>query len=105
MHIVEHKLLGDDDRKVKFIPSPHVRPGKLQHRFVLIHGTEGHNMGSTVSHFADKNAERSPSAHLVIGRKGEIVQMVPFDRIAKHGERENLVRLKMSVNFILVLSL
>lgn len=85
MEIKDHKLLGDDNYHVDFVPSPNVRPGKLKHRFVLIHGTEGPSMESTVSHFLNKDSERSPSAHLVIGRNGEIVQMVHLDRIAKHG--------------------
>ena len=83
MEIKDHKLHGDTGHQVEFIPSPHMR-GKLVHRMMLIHGTEGGTLESTVSHFQNKDSHLHPSAHLVIGRDGIVVQMVPFDRIAQH---------------------
>src|SRR5690606_5256919 len=49
---------------------------------IVIHYTAGPSVASAVNTF--KNPTAKVSAHLVIGRDGEIVQMVPFDTIAWH---------------------
>lgn len=51
-------------------------------KFVVMHITTGTRMQSTVNYFRSPTAH--VSAHLVIGRDGRIVQMVPFDRAAYH---------------------
>lgn len=50
--------------------------------FLVMHFTAGRGFDSTVSYF--KDPANKVSAHLVVGRKGELVQMVPFDRPAWH---------------------
>jgi N-acetylmuramoyl-L-alanine amidase len=55
--------------------------------FLVMHYTAGRGFASTVAHF--KSAANKVSAHLVVGRKGELVQMVPFDRPAWHAGAES----------------
>jgi N-acetylmuramoyl-L-alanine amidase len=50
--------------------------------FLVMHFTAGRGFDSTVFYF--KDPANKVSAHLVVGRKGELVQMVPFDRPAWH---------------------
>jgi len=49
---------------------------------IIMHYTAGGSVESAVSHLIDP--ENEVSAHLVVGREGEVVQMVPFNRIAWH---------------------
>lgn len=49
---------------------------------IIMHYTAGGSVESAVSHLIDP--ENEVSAHLVVGRGGEVVQMVPFNRIAWH---------------------
>lgn len=49
---------------------------------IVIHYTGGSTIDGAVSTLI--NERNSASAHLVIGRKGELVQLVPFDTIAWH---------------------
>ncbi len=52
---------------------------------IVIHYTAGGSLSSSVSWL--KNKEASASAHIVIGKNGKIVQLVPFNRIAWHAGR------------------
>jgi N-acetylmuramoyl-L-alanine amidase len=51
-------------------------------RFLIMHYTAGRSFRGTVDRFKDPSSKTS--AHLVVGRGGELVQMVPFDRAAWH---------------------
>lgn len=51
-------------------------------RFLIMHYTAGASFDSTVARFKDPAAK--VSAHFVIGRQGQLVQMVPLDRPAWH---------------------
>jgi N-acetylmuramoyl-L-alanine amidase len=51
-------------------------------RFLVMHYTAGPSLDGTIETFS--HTERAVSAHLVIGRDGNIVQMVPFDKVAWH---------------------
>lgn len=51
-------------------------------KFLIMHYTAGRSLASTVEHF--QNPASKASAHLVVGRNGEVVQMVTFDRPAWH---------------------
>lgn len=50
--------------------------------FLVMHFTAGRSFESTAAYFESPN--NKVSAHLVVGRDGEMVQMVPFDRPAWH---------------------
>lgn len=52
---------------------------------VVIHYTAGPTDESAIRTFL--NPQHKVSAHLIIGRKGEITQMVPFDTVAWHAGR------------------
>lgn len=52
---------------------------------VVIHYTAGGTYGSSVNWLTNKDAKAS--AHLVIGRKGEIAQLLPFNISAWHAGR------------------
>jgi N-acetylmuramoyl-L-alanine amidase len=84
MRVVNHRLYDVQGAPVRFEPTPN-RSGPITPRFLIIHYTAGRSLESTVRWF--KNPDASASAHLVIGRDGEIVQMVPFDKKAWHAGR------------------
>lgn len=52
---------------------------------VVVHDTAGASLASSVSWLRDRRAKAS--AHLVIGRGGEVVQLVPFNKVAWHAGR------------------
>lgn len=76
MEIRNHKLVGVD-----FIASPNVS-GNITPKFIVEHYTAGWSDASAIATF--KNPRSKVSAHLVIGRRGEITQMVPFNVKAWH---------------------
>lgn len=82
MKIRRHRLHDDNDDPVPFTESPNTGSGKVDPQYLVIHYTAGRSLQSTVDWFS--NPQARASAHLVIGRDGAIVQMVPFDRIAWH---------------------
>lgn len=51
-------------------------------KYLIMHYTAGRGFDSTVAHFKDPASKAS--AHLVVGRKTGLMQMVPFDRPAWH---------------------
>lgn len=74
--IMEH-LLSD----VPFWPTPN-KGGNIRPRFLLNHYTVSDSLEGTARYF--QRRESKVSAHLLIGRDGRIIQMVPFDRRAWH---------------------
>jgi N-acetyl-anhydromuramyl-L-alanine amidase AmpD len=86
--VVGDRLGTVDGRLYKFIPAiesnydtrTEVEPGKV--KFVIMHATTGTHSGSTINYF--RSPSSGVSAHLVIGRDGRVVQMVPFNRAAFH---------------------
>ena len=84
MKIIRHRLYRDDGTAYPFIPSPNFG-GEVQHEFLVIHYTAGRDAQSAINWLIDP--ERKVSAHLVIGRDGNITQLVPFDKIAWHAGR------------------
>jgi N-acetylmuramoyl-L-alanine amidase len=77
MYVINGGLLQD----VKYKYSPNMA-GKLDPKYVVMHFTAGRGFENSVSWLTDPDAEAS--AHIVIGRKGQIVQLVPFDKQAWH---------------------
>lgn len=72
MKIVNHKLEGATYKR-----SPN-QSGIIKPRFFLCHYSAGKSFQQTVDYLCKKSAKAS--AHLVIGREGEICQLVPFNR-------------------------
>lgn len=81
MKIKNHLLYYDDDTPVRFVKSPNIQNG-LQPEYIVIHYTAGPTVAAAVATLTSLSAK--VSAHLVIGRDGSVVQLVPFDKIAWH---------------------
>ena len=81
-------LFTADDRQYKFIPAyeKNFESGRTRTKeevnIVMMHITTGTRIQSSINHFQSLTA--GVSAHLVIGRDGRVVQMVPFDHAAFH---------------------
>ncbi len=83
MRVVEHLLVGADGAPVAFRESPNWTHGTfLEPEYLVMHFTAGRHAASAVDWFLDPAAQAS--AHLVIGRDGDVTQLVRFDRIAWH---------------------
>lgn len=80
----QHLLEGD---AVTFMNSPDVG-GELVPELVVVHFTAGGTAGGSAK-WLTKRDEHYVSAHLVIGRGGEVFQLVPFNRVAYHAGRSS----------------
>jgi len=79
--IDDHILTGDN---ISFRLSPNT-PGLFQSGSpdtIVIHFTAGSSLASSVNVLT--NADSGVSAHFVVGRNGDIVQMLPTNKIAWH---------------------
>jgi len=67
-----------------FVPSPNCdeRPSLSVINCVVLHSTVTHTTEETTRHF--QNPFSKVSAHLVVGKAGEVVQMVPIEKRAWH---------------------
>ncbi len=86
MEIKDHKLEADN---VDWRESPN-QGGKLENSqpdSIIIHYTAGASAESSVRSLS--NPKQKVSAHLVVGVKGEIFQLVPFDTVAWHAGRSS----------------
>ena len=81
MYEVRSDRLYADGKAVDFRQTPNVG-GTLKPRFLVMHYTAGRSFDTSVSWLCNPLAKAS--AHLVIGRDGEVAQLAPFDRIAWH---------------------
>ncbi len=82
MKISNHLLKYDIDTPVKFVASPNRGAPLSEKTFIIMHYTNGANVQSIVNWFM--NPASQVSAHIIIGRDGEVVQMIPFDRVGWH---------------------
>lgn len=81
MKILNHRLVHLDGMAVPYDPSPN-HGGAMQPEYLVIHYTAGSTLEGSIAWF--KNRDAKASAHLVIGRDGRVIQMVPFNRVAWH---------------------
>ena len=81
MKVTNHLLYYDDGTQVRFVRSPNIRAG-LQPEYIVMHYTAGPSVKAAVNTLISKSAQ--VSSHLVIGRDGSIVQLVPFNMVAWH---------------------
>lgn len=65
----------------KFFPTKN-HGGKITPRYLIMHFTANGSVSGTVKWFQKQGSEAS--AHVIIGRDGEVVQMVPFHLRAWH---------------------
>lgn len=78
MEIRDHWLFGGNASTSE---TPNMG-GAITPEYLVIHFTAGRSAQSAIDHFRDPSAQ--VSAHVVIGRQGEICQVVPFNRKAWH---------------------
>ncbi len=82
--ILSHKLCNDDGTPMDFQRSPN-QSGVITPEFLVMHYTAGTSANGSVEWL--KNSTARASAHLVIGRDGEVVQLVAFNKKAWHAGR------------------
>jgi N-acetylmuramoyl-L-alanine amidase len=81
----QHLLMTNDNRQIKYLApyeknfNPNIQ---LEPLFVVIHFTTGTTIQSTINWF--QSPASGVSAHLLVGRKGRVVQFVPFNQLAFH---------------------
>lgn len=80
--LVQNFQLLKNNQPVHFVKSPNVDVPLQERRFVVMHYTGGASFASSVAWLASKTS--GVSAHLVIGRNGEVAQLVPFNLRAWH---------------------
>lgn len=83
--IGNHRLYRDG-APVSFRPSPH-GGAKLKPVYLVLHYTAGLSMDGAVNWFLHPAAKAS--AHLVVGRDGDVMQMMPFNRVAWHAGKSS----------------
>jgi N-acetylmuramoyl-L-alanine amidase len=76
----KHRLIGD---QVSFRASPN-HGGVLKPRYLVMHYTAGRSAESAVESLCTQKPSGNASAHIVLGRDGSIVQLVPFNVVAWH---------------------
>lgn len=79
--VEKHLLVANSTGQIPFEKSPNVGRN-LTPKYLVIHYTAGASLASSVKSLTDPASKTS--AHLVIGRNGDIVQLVPFNRVAWH---------------------
>jgi len=84
MKIEKHFLVPEDGDNVTIEISPN-QSSPMSPIYLIMHYTAGTTLEGAVNWF--KKDEARASAHLVIGRDGKIVQMVPFNKKAWHAGR------------------
>jgi len=87
MDIKNDKLTGTD---ISFKPSPNhgVKYTAGLPDTIVIHFTAGASLNSSVASLSDPASKAS--AHVVVGRDGKTVQLVPFDTVAWHAGASTL---------------
>jgi N-acetylmuramoyl-L-alanine amidase len=75
--IVAHRLPG-----AKYYSTSNQSSHEIRPQYLIIHYTANSSVTGTVRHFQKEGS--NASAHLIIGRDGELVQMVDFNRKAWH---------------------
>ncbi|MCX7755981.1 MAG: N-acetylmuramoyl-L-alanine amidase [Anaerolineales bacterium] len=82
MFTIQNFRLFENNQPVRFVQSPNVDVTLQERRFVVIHYTGGAGFAASVAWLASRKS--GVSAHIVIGRNGEVAQLVPFNLRAWH---------------------
>lgn len=81
MKVKDGIIILEDGAAVRYVPTKK-QGGVLKPVGIVMHYTAGYTTAGDVDTLA--KSDRKASAHLVVGRDGELVQIVPFDRVAWH---------------------
>ncbi|MEI7849157.1 MAG: N-acetylmuramoyl-L-alanine amidase [Chloroflexota bacterium] len=82
MKIISNRLVLENELPAKFESSPNHGGPLTEKAFIVLHYTSETDISTTVSRFMD--ARSQVSAHILIGRAGEVIQFVPFNIAAWH---------------------
>ncbi|MBX3609840.1 MAG: N-acetylmuramoyl-L-alanine amidase [Hydrogenophaga sp.] len=80
LRIEQHRLVGPG---VSQQATPNTG-GALRPRYLVLHYTAGRDAESAVRSLCTRKPQGNASAHLVLGRDGQIVQLAPFDVTTWH---------------------
>ena len=84
MKIEANRLILDDGQSAPFRQTPNISQGRtIDPQYLVIHYTAGSSFDSSVNWLTNPDAQAS--AHLVIGRDGEIMQLADFTARFKAG--------------------
>ena len=81
MQIIGDMLYHDDGTPYPYKKSPN-KGGELTPEYLVLHYTASPNFNQALTWLTSRQAKAS--AHLLIGRDGNITQMVPFNEVAWH---------------------
>lgn len=91
MNIKKHLLYDADGKQVRFMDTPN-KSGVIKPKYLIMHYTAGASAESSAYHMA--NPSTNVSAHIVIGRNGSMIQMVPFNLKAWHAGKSRWLNLQ-----------
>jgi N-acetylmuramoyl-L-alanine amidase len=80
----EHRLYKENDEPVEFLLSPN-HGDEIDPRYIILHYTD--TLSFTSPLYWLRNPASKVSAHLLVGRDGRVVQLVPFNLAAWHAGR------------------
>lgn len=83
--VASNHILAYKDKPVRAVKTPNVGGSMSVRRFLLMHFTAGRNAESSINWLC--NPSSKVSAHLVIARSGEVIQLAPFNVITWHAGR------------------
>lgn len=81
MIVKNHLMYHDNNEPVHYVASPN-KTGTVNPLYLIMHYTAGTSFETAVGWLSNQSARAS--AHFVIGRDGEITQLVPLNRRAWH---------------------
>ena len=84
MRVRDHRLYEIGGASVPFVATPN-QGGEIEPTYLVIHYTATLTLEAAAGWF--RNPAANASAHIIVGRDGTVVQMVPFDRCAWHAGR------------------
>ncbi len=84
MQVIDHRLHLDAQTPIPLEEIPNFQADRKTQaiEYLVMHYTAGTSAQAAVNWFKNPNAK--VSAHLIIGRDGSVVQLVPFDTVAWH---------------------
>ncbi|WP_313952019.1 N-acetylmuramoyl-L-alanine amidase [Accumulibacter sp.] len=80
LRIENHKLVGD---QVSHRDTPNCG-GIMAPSYLIMHYTAGRSVDSSVQSLCTRKPQGNASAHVVLGRDGQIVQLAPFNVVTWH---------------------
>lgn len=98
MFVKDSLLFNDGESQIQYSHTDNSWP-KLNPLYLIIHYTANQSVEETINHFQTRRPSGNASAHIIIGRDGEVVQMVKFNRRAWHAGRSKWGELEGMNNF------